>query len=373
MALEKLLTGQMAFMNDNGFDVYIISTPSNKTDDLAKREKSTFIPVTMTRIISPIADLISLFKLIKVFYSLKPQIVHSHTPKAGLLSMMAAKIVGVPVRLHTVAGLPLMETSGMKRKVLEIVERITYWSATKVYPNSINLKNFILKENYCKNEKLKVIGNGSSNGINSNYYSTSVEVMDMAARTKKQYGIANTEFVFVFIGRVVQDKGIVELIESYTQLKKEFPHIRLLLVGPFEPELDPIPQTTLQIIHSDKSIIHTGYQEDVRPFLAVSHVLTFPSYREGFPNVPMQAGCMNLPSIVTDINGCNEIIENGVNGLLIPAKNTESLYKAMYKLITDKTLYENCKKNARDIIVRKYDQNYVWNLIKEEYKNHLGN
>lgn len=371
ISLEKLLTGQMAFMHDMGFEVYIVCSPSNKTDDLAKREKSTFIPVKMTRIISPFADLVSLFKLIKIFYRLKPEIVHSHTPKAGLLSMMAAKITGVPIRLHTVAGLPLMETTGIKRKILEIVERITYWCASGVYPNSKNLMNFILKEKYCSNKKLKVIGNGSSNGINSTYYSLNNEVAQMCSSVKNKYNIKDDNFVFIFIGRVVLDKGIVELIQSYTKLKKDFPHIRLLLVGPFEPELDPLPEETLQIIKDDKTIIHTGYQEDVRPFLAASHVLAFPSYREGFPNVPMQAGCLHLPSIVTNINGCNEIIESEVNGLLVTPKNADELYTAMLRMLTDKSLYEQCKKNARDLIIAKYDQKHVWNLILNEYNQQL--
>ena len=315
LALEKLLTGQMRFMQEHGFDVYMISSDSDNTTDLAKREKSKFIPVRMTRVISPISDLVSLISLVKVFLKLKPQIVHSHTPKAGLLSMMAAKIAGVPVRLHTVAGLPLMEATGIKRKILDIVERITYWCATGVYPNSINLKNYILQNNYCNSKKLKVIGNGSSNGINSNYYAPNDDIIAQAKKIKNKYKILDEQFVFIFIGRVVPDKGIVELVHAFTKLKKHYSQIRLLIVGPFESDLYQMPEEILNTIKTDHSIIHTGYQEDVRPYLASSHVLTFPSYREGLPNVPMQAGCFNLPAIVTNINGCNEIIENGVNGL----------------------------------------------------------
>ncbi len=371
MALEKLLTGQLRFMHENGFDVYMISSNTDKATQLSNREKSTFIPVNMTRVISPFSDLVSLYKLVRVFSKLKPDIVHSHTPKAGLLGMWAAKIAGVPVRLHTVAGLPLMETTGIKRKVLDIVERITLMGATKVFTVSINLKTYILKHKYCKPEKLKVIGNGSTNGINSNHFLLTEELLEKASKVKKEYNILDNQFVFIFIGRVVQDKGIVELIEAFTMLKKDYPFIRLMLVGPFEPDTDPIPKETIVAIQNDPSIIHAGYQDDVRPFLAASQVLAFPSYREGLPNVPMQAGCLNIPSIVTNINGCNEIIENGINGLLIEPKNVSELYNAMKQMITDEALYNNCKQNARSIIVNKYDQQHLWNLILDEYHQAL--
>ncbi len=371
MALEKLLTGQLRFMQENGFDVYMISSNTEKATQLSNREKSTFIPVNMTRVISPLSDLVSLYKLVRVFLQLKPDIVHSHTPKAGLLGMWAAKIAGVPVRLHTVAGLPLMETTGIKRKVLDIVERITLMGATKVFTVSINLKTYILKHKYCKPEKLKVIGNGSTNGINSSHFSLTDDLIEKASKIKKEYNILDNQFVFIFIGRVVQDKGIVELIEAFSMLKKDYPFIRLMLVGPFEPETDPIPKETIVAIQIDPSIIHAGYQDDVRPFLAASQVLAFPSYREGLPNVPMQAGCLNIPSIVTNINGCNEIIENGINGLLIEPKNVIELYGAMKQMITDETLYNKCKQNARSIIVNKYDQQHLWNLILDEYHQAL--
>ncbi len=371
MALEKLLTGQLRFMQENGFDVYMISSNTDKATQLSNREKSTFIPVNMTRVISPLSDLVSLYKLVRVFSKLKPDIVHSHTPKAGLLGMWAAKIAGVPVRLHTVAGLPLMETKGLKRKVLDIVERITLMGATKVFTVSFNLKTYILQHKYCKPEKLKVIGNGSTNGINSNNFLLTEELLEKASKVKKQYNILENQFVFIFIGRVVQDKGIVELIEAFSKLKNDYPFIRLMLVGPFEPETDPIPKETIVAIQNDPSIIHAGYQDDVRPFLAASQVLAFPSYREGLPNVPMQAGCLNIPSIVTNINGCNEIIENGINGLLIEPKNVNELYDAMKKMITDESLYNNCKKNARSIILNKYDQQHLWNLILDEYHQAL--
>src|ERR1700749_2632263 len=161
ISLEKLLGGQMKFMGQNGFDVTMVSSDTDQKEKLEKKEASPFIAVNMTRTISPFKDLASLFKLIKLFKQLKPDIVHSHTPKAGLLGMMAAWYCRVPVRLHTVAGLPLMEATGAKRSILEQVEKVTYACAGKVYPNSRKLREFILDQKFCKADKVKVIGTGS--------------------------------------------------------------------------------------------------------------------------------------------------------------------------------------------------------------------
>ena len=371
LSLDKLLTGQLKFMSQSGFDVHMVSSHAANVQQLAQRENSTFHKVTMTRTIAPVSDLVSLFKLVKLFRQLNPAIVHSHTPKAGLLGMLAAKISGVPVRLHTVAGLPLMEATGVKRKILNVVERLTYWCATAVYPNSSNLQTFILQNKFCKAEKLKVIGNGSSNGINTSFFAPTQEIVKQAAAIRKKYTITPDQFVFIFIGRVVQDKGIVELVEAFTKLKNIHLTTRLQLVGPFEPDLDPLPAHIVATIKSDPHIVHTGYQDDVRPYLAASNAMVFPSYREGFPNVPMQAGCFDLPVIVTNINGCNEIIEHGKNGVIIDTKSVDQLQNSMELFMTDKSLYDSCKQHARQMIVSRYDQPYVWHLILNEYNHKL--
>lgn len=371
LSLDKLLAGQPKYMKEHDFDVYMISSWDERVPLLEKRENSKFITVNMNRAISPLRDIISLFKLIIVLHKLKPQIVHTHTPKAGLLGMLAAWLVKVPVRLHTVAGLPLMETKGFKRKILERVEWLTYRCALKVYPNSKNLQNFIVESKFCRPEKLKVIGNGSSNGIDVNYFKINSEIQEEAEKLKSKFAIKEENFVFVFVGRMVKDKGIEELTHAFSQLNKIYPHLRLLLVGPMEPELDPLSDACLSLINGNVNIISAGFQNDVRPYLAISHALAFPSYREGFPNVPMQAGCFNLPSIVTDINGCNEIIQDKVNGLIIPVKNTEALKNAMDLIIADEALYLRLKENARRLIVENYDQKRMWELILAEYQYHL--
>ena len=372
ISLEKLLSGQMRFMKENGFDVYMVSSPNKKSLALEQKENASYLTVNMTRVISPFKDLISLMEMIKLLRKIRPSIVHTHTPKAGLIGMLASWITNVPIRLHTVAGLPLMEVRGTKRKILEIVEKITYYCATFVYPNSSNLKNFILKLKLTNKNKIAVIGNGSSNGIDIHAFKRTEEIEQVAISLMATHQLSVNHFIFVFVGRLVKDKGIEELIGAFKRLNIQYPILKLMLVGPEEPELDPLSEECINEIHHNEAIIHVGYQQEVRSYLALSNALVFPSYREGFPNVPMQAGCFGLPSIVTNINGCNEIIIEGENGLIVPVKDENALFVAMKTLYLDKNIYKKMAQNSRKMIVDRYEQQKVWDLILEEYKKHLN-
>ena len=366
ISLEKLLENQLTFMN-KFYDVTAISSDKVRLEKFGKDNKVKVFNVEMTRVISPYKDFKSLFKMYLFFLKEKPQIVHSHTPKAGTIGILAAKLAGVPHRLHTVAGLPLLEAKGFKRILLNFVEKITYSAATKVFPNSFGLKDIILKERFCSKDKLQVIGNGSSNGINTEYFDISKLNKNELQKLRNDLSISDEVFVFVFVGRIVSDKGINELLSAFNKLT--FSNVKLLLVGQKEPELDPLTNASEQLIIKNKNIIEVGYQSDIRNYLAISSALVFPSYREGFPNVVLQAGSFGLPSIVSDINGCNEIIINGYNGIIVPVKNKNILYESMIKLIEDKVLYATLTSNSRQRIVENYDQLVMWDKILTVYKS----
>ncbi|WP_378173679.1 glycosyltransferase family 4 protein [Aquimarina sp. SS2-1] len=337
-------------------------------EKVGEKEEIRTIPVEMTRKITPVQDLKAVYQLYKVFRKEKPDIVHSHTPKAGTLSMIAARFAGVPHRLHTIAGLPLLEATGAKRLLLDAVEKLTYGCATMIYPNSFGLNDIILQNKYTSPKKLKVIANGSSNGIDTSHFDPSKYSLDDNTKLREELKIDQEDFVYVFVGRFVKDKGINELITSFKKINDIQPNSKLLLVGTYERELDPLLPETESEIDNNPNIISVGWQNDVRPFFAIADALTFPSYREGFPNVVMQAGAMGLPSIVTDINGCNEIITEGINGTIIPVKSSEALYNAMEKFITDKEYCTKLSLKARDMICQKYERKFVWNEILEEYR-----
>lgn len=369
ISLKILLKGQHHFMAKNGFDVLGVSSMGSELMEVKNDEGIDVRVVAMSRKITPLKDLKSLWASYRLFKKEKPTIVHSHTPKAGIIGMVAAKLAGVPIRLHTVAGMPLMEATGGKRKVLDFVERLTYSAATKVYPNSKGLFDFIVSHQYSSSDKLKVIGNGSSNGINTSLFSKEVISAEQQNLLRNELGIGNDDFVFVFVGRLVGDKGANELVKAFCQLN--YPSVKLLLVGPLESDLDPLDNDTLRRIDENERIISVGFQKDVRPYFAISNALVFPSYREGFPNVVMQAGAMELPAIVSDINGCNEIIIEGKNGTIIPVKNVDAVKNAMEMMITDKELYLKMKGNARRMITERYEQQVVWDALLTEYKSLL--
>lgn len=375
LSLKVLLKGQLRFMASNGFDVKGVSSEGEELREVHENEGIAVEAITMSRKITPFQDLKSLWEMWNFLRKEKPQIVHTHTPKAGIIGMLAARLAGVPHRLHTVAGLPLMEATGTKRKILNFVEKLTYSSATMVYPNSKGLYDFILQNNFTQSNKLKIIANGSSNGIDTVFFSPDQVTEIERVTLREKLNIQPDNFVFVFVGRIVSDKGINELIKAFSELQaagnNEPVGIKLLLVGGLENDLDPLNPETLAEINQNKDIISVGFQQDVRSFFAIADALVFPSYREGFPNVVMQAGAMGLPSIVSDINGCNEIIIEGENGLIIPSKNVEKLKEKMLTLAKDKNLYTKLKGNSRRMIENRYEQSVVWNALLEEYEGLL--
>ena len=367
LSLEKLLGGQMSFMKDF-YHVIAVSSDNNYLKKVGKEEGVDTYCIDLTRKITPIKDLLAVWKMYKFLKKEKPFIVHSHTPKAGLISMLAAWLANVPNRLHTVAGLPLLETKGVKRLVLDIVEKLTYKYATKVYPNSNALKKIIIENKLTKEAKLKVIGYGSSNGINLEHFNPNKVTSNQIEANKKEIGIQEQDFVFIFVGRIVKDKGINELIQAFVQINEEFKNTKLLLVGTFEADLDPIKPQNFKLIKENNNIIEVGYVNDVRPYFLMSNALVFPSYREGFPNVVLQAGAMGLPSIVSNINGCNEIIEENINGVIVPVKNVKELTNKMKEILIKNDFYLQLKKITRLSIENRFEQHFIWQEILKEYK-----
>lgn len=368
ISLEKLLSGQLAFMS-RFYKVIGVSSDAAYLERVGQKEQIEVFHVEMTRQITPLKDLVAVYKLYRFFKKQKPFIVHTHTPKAGTVGMLAAKLAGVPNRLHTIAGLPLLEATGSKRTLLNFVEKVTYRCATKIYPNSFGLNEIILQEKFCAPDKLKVLGNGSSNGIDTSFFDAANYAPSENDFLKKKLEIESTDFVFIFVGRLVSDKGINELVEAFKAVNRFVPNTKLLLVGPFEAELDPLFPETLKEIQDNKAILSVGFQNDVRPYFAIANALVFPSYREGFPNVVMQAGAMGLPSIVSDINGCNEIIVENHNGMIIPVKNTKAIFEAMKEMVENVAFYHQLKENSRKRIVDNYEQKVVWEAILNEYKS----
>ena len=348
------------------YDVVAVSTPDDELHEMAQREGVRVVGVTMRRPISPLHDLRSLLRLIRVFRRERPDMVHSITPKAGLLSMIAAWVCRVPVRVHTFTGLVFPTATGLKKKILMLTDRITCACATHIVPEGEGVKNDLI--NYGITRKpLRVLGYGNVRGVDMQHYSRTPEVL-VAAQPIMRSGV----FTFVFVGRVVRDKGINELVQAFARLNAQEPATRLILVGRFEDDLDPVLPQTRQTVEQNDSIESVGSQADVRPWLAASDALVFPSYREGFPNVVLEAGAMGLPSIVTDINGSREIIVEGENGVIVPPRDADALYAAMLRFIEAPAEVAQMAANAREMIASRFEKSFVEQCLFDYYKEILG-
>lgn len=360
-SLENLLKGQLKMLSKY-YNVLAVSSPGDDMETIEEREGVRTIAIPMERRISLIKDFISLIRLIVLFAKERPDMVHSITPKAGLLSMLAAWITRVPVRMHTFTGLVFPTATGKMQKLLIAMDRLTCFCATHINPEGEGVKRDLVNYNITS-KPLHIIANGNVNGIDLEYFDKTPEVVEKACSYKKE-----GTFTFCFVGRMVRDKGINELVHSFLRLYQKDERVRLLLVGPFEKELDPVlPEVEEHILHHP-GICYMGYQNDVRPFLVASDALVFPSYREGFPNVVIQAGAMGLPAIVTDINGCNEIVLPDLNGVIIPSKDEQALYESMKYFASHPVEVERMAANARPLIASRYEQRIVWNALLDEYK-----
>ncbi|MBQ7856525.1 MAG: glycosyltransferase family 4 protein [Alistipes sp.] len=366
ISLDALLKGQLRYLSHH-FEVVAVAADTGVLAQVGEREGVRTVAVPMHREISLWADCKSLWALIRLFRRERPDIVHVNTPKASLLGMVAAALCRVPHRIYLVTGLRFETTHGLLRLVLKTMERIACLCATKVVPEGDGVKATLVRERITRKPMQKVL-NGNINGIDLCWYDRTPEVEQRADEVRGD----SSDFTFVFIGRMVGDKGLNELVEAFDRLSAEREDVRLRLVGRFEEELDPLPAHTKQRIRQNPKVEEAGYQSDVRPYLAASDVLVLPSYREGFPNVILQAGAMGLPVIVTDVNGSDEVIEQGVNGVIVPRRDAEALYGAMAQMAAERKRTAQMASVARKMVAERFDQRDVWAAIAQMYKRELG-
>lgn len=363
LSLDVLLKGQLRFL-DQYFDVTGIANGVEGLNKVREREGIKVLHVPMRREISVFYDLVCLIHLFFIFLFRRPHIVHANTPKGSLLSMMAAFFAGIPHRLYTVTGLRYQTVSGMKRKILILTERLACLFATKVIPEGNGVKH-LLERDRITGKELIPIHHGNINGVDTGYFRRS-EQLESAGRALLPAG---HKFTFLFAGRLVKDKGIGELIHAFKKFSMNHPDSRLVCLGDFEEGSSPLSEEVMTALKQDEMIFAPGFQEDVRAYMAVSDVFVFPSYREGFPNVLLQACSMALPVIATDITGSNEIIEDGKNGFLVPVQNADALADKMELLYGNPELCKDMGRNGRQLVENKFKQEDVWQALLAMYNN----
>lgn len=356
--------GQLSQLRKEGYRVLAVSSPGAELNELGTREGVRTASVFMERRMAPMRDLKSLWKLYRLFRRERPTMVHSMTPKAGLLSMMAARLAGVPVRVHTFTGLIWPTATGNARRLLMATDRLLCACATHINPEGEGVRNDLANAGITR-KPMRILGYGNVRGIDPDHYARTPQVMDEAAKLRR-----NDVLTYVFVGRINRDKGITELVDAFMRLNAQHPDTRLVLVGRIE-QLDPLPQDTLHKIDTCPAIEAVGNQSDVRPWLAAADVLAFPSYREGFPNVVLEAGAMDLPAVVTDINGSREIIEEGFNGLIVPPRNTDALYNAMLEMYVNPERRNAMGSVARERVLSRWSRQKVTQALLEFYNEIL--
>lgn len=368
-SLNHFCKGMLKELSEK-YEVVALSSPGEPLDRVREREGVRTIAVPMERHISLMKDLKALLAMIKTLRKERPYMIHSMTPKAGLLCMVAGKLTGVPVRIHTFTGLVWPTSTGLKRKILMLTDKLTCACATNIIPEGEGVRNDLIAGKITK-KPLKVLGYGNVMGVDMAHFSRRPELLKLVEEKNLRDA---SKFTFLFVGRIVQDKGINELVSAFDRLKKEYENIRLILVGPYEDSLDPIAEISREVIANNPAIEAVGKKmgDELLAYYCVADCFVMPSYREGFPNTVLEAGAMGLPSIVTDINGSREIIVQGENGVIVPSKDADALFHAMKAMIDDSEDRQRMAANSRRMVAERFEQSFVRKCLYDYYDEVLS-
>lgn len=365
------LNGQVGYMQERGLAVHALSSPGPELGAFGERHGVPTYAVEMPRSITPLRDLAAVRGIMRVIRRVRPQIVHAHTPKGGLLGMIAAAASRVPVRIYHMRGLPLMGATGAKRTLLRATERVACRLAHRVICVSHSLREVAIEEGLCPPEKIVVLAGGSGQGVDAagRFDPERLEPNTRQA-TRTRYGIPANATVIGFVGRLVRDKGLVELETAWRSLRDQFPDLHLLLVGPWEPQ-DPVPNDVRERLESDPRVHLAGMEWETPPLYAAMDLLALPTYREGFPNVPLEAAAMSLPVVATRIPGCVDAVEDGVTGTLVPVRDADELAFAIHQYLEDPAMRLNHGVAGRARVLREFRQEVIWEAMYEEYSRLL--
>lgn len=367
LSLRSLLPNQMRYMQENGFEVIMVSSEGKEWPELLANEKCDHRIVPMAREIAPFKDLRSLWRLYRLIKKEKPDIVHSHTPKAGLLAMLAAKMAGVKIRIHTIAGLRFMTATGFTRKLLVFMEKLTGKAAAHVWPNSYSLLEYIRKHKLVSEKKLAVIGQGSSNGVDLTRYTVGALKKETLDAVKERIQYQEGLIYLLNMGRIVKDKGINELMSAFKVLHEEHPQLRLIVLGHFEDKLDPIDEAAREVLTTHPAIIHIDWSNEVEYYMHLAHLMVHASYREGFPNTLLQAGAMGCPIVCSAIEGSVDIVTDRETGLLFRPQSTDDLLAAMRTALANPAAMQEYAKRLRIKVENQFSQDYLHRCMKEKY------
>jgi glycosyltransferase involved in cell wall biosynthesis len=361
------LRGLAGYLRQDGFEVHALSSPGPELEAFRDGEGVRVYGIEMRRRITPLRDLRAVAAIVRVLKRVDPRIVHAHTPKGGLLGMIAAALAGVPVRIYHMRGLPMMGATGPRRLLLRWTEMIACRLAHRVLCVSRSLREVAIDERLCPAEKIVVLGGGSGQGVDAAERFDPDRLGNAVGReTRSRLGIPASAAVVGFVGRLVRDKGIVELAEAWSELRTRLPEAHLLLVGPWEPQ-DPVPAEVQARLESDPRVHLAGMDWDTPALFAAMDLVLLPSYREGFPNVPLEAAAMRLPVVATRIPGCVDAVQDGVTGTLVPPRDSRALAEAALAYMRDPDLRRRHGEAGRRRVLLEFRREVIWGALHREY------
>jgi glycosyltransferase involved in cell wall biosynthesis len=365
-------SGQVGYMKARGFEVYALSSPGNLLSVFSEKEGIQVKAIKMLRRLTPCRDFVALFKIWRWLRGLRPEIVHAHTPKGGLLGMFGAWLVRAPVRIYHVHGLRFVTATGWRRRLLISSEKWSCRLAHQVLCVSASVRTLALEAGLCPAEKIKVLLHGSCNGVDSkDRFNPSKVAASTRGDSRAKYRIPNDALVLGFVGRIVWSKGIVELAQAWSDLRDEFPDLHLLMAGPIEPE-DPLPTEVEELLRRDQRVHLIGEDWDTPPLYAAMDVFVLPTYREGLPIVLLEAAAMNLPVVATRVSGCVDVVADGITGILVPPCDSRELAGAIRSYLKDPQLRRQHGSAAREHVIREFNQENIWLAMYQEYAGCLS-
>ena len=360
------LRGQLRYLGEHGFDVHCISSPGPELEIVRQHENVQIHPVHMYRSIRPLSDLLSAIKIVLIFIKLRPNIVHAGTPKAGFIGIVVAKLVGIPTRIFFYHGFRFISIKGWKRSVVYLAEKLSCLLASRVYCNSKSLREQCIDFNLCPQSKIIVPLNGSVNGVDAREKFNPQKLIDEKEFIRKKFQIPKDAIVIGFVGRIVKDKGFVELIHAWHRIREKVSNLHLLIVGPFEPE-DPIPLDVRNVLKSDSRIHLAGLVLNPAPYYTAMDIYVLPSHREGFGTTSLEAAAMELPVVTTQIPGCIDAVVDGVTGKFVDVRDSINLYNALLNYCENSKIRKKHGLNGRKRVLRDFQPEGIWKFMTNEY------